>query len=346
MIGDAVMSLPFLRSAAAGGYDVFVTCAPGSAGIFNLVLPAERILPWEPPWLGAEGGGAARWKQAGVPQYLQHLKALRPDVVASGWAEARGHLLMGLTGARVRAGFPMTATNLYASHLPWRKKQLRMSPLLYAAGRALTLRPLLTVKVHRRDYYQHHVEDFRDLAGALGIPWDETRPWLPVRTTPMQSRPVWLVHPGARFEGRRWPLENFGRIVREVLAPAGVKVVFVRAPEVGGALPPLPPDVEVLAPGSLRELLEICGGVDVLLCNDTGVSHMGAALGKRVVTIFSNQEPRWFAPRGSEQYAISADCCPHRPCLDHCVMPSYVCMEAITYDRVREKVLSILAGGE
>ena len=205
------------------------------------------------------------------------------------------------------------------------------------------MHPLLTKKACRRDYFQHHVEDFRDLASELGIAWDETRPWLSMPASPKQTRPVWLVHPGARFEGRRWPVAAFEKIIREVLLPQGVKVLFVCAPEIADDPPNLPAEVEVLAPNSLREFMDVCRMTDVLLCNDTGVSHMGAALGKRVITIFSDQEPRWFAPRGSERYAVTADVCPHRPCLDHCVMPSYVCLEAITYELVREKVLLVLA---
>jgi heptosyltransferase-2 len=119
-------------------------------------------------------------------------------------------------------------------------------------------------------------------------------------------------------------------------------VIFIRAPEIRDAVPELPAEVEVLAPGSLQEFLAICAGADVLLCNDTGVSHMGAALGKRVITIFSNQEPRWFCPRGSEALVVNKDVCPHRPCLDHCVMPSYICLEAVTYEMVREKVTRLL----
>ena len=342
MIGDAVMSLPFLRSAGAN-YEVYVTCAEHSAGIFNMMLPADHIIAWTPPWI-REGGGAAKWAEAGMPAYLQRLRAVRADVAASVWADARVHFLMGLSGAKERAGFPMTENNFYASHLAWRKKQIRMGALLNIAGSIVAMRRLLTRKVNRRDYYQHHVDDFRDLAGNLRIAWDERRPWIEPRTPPLESRPVWLVHPGARFEGRRWPLGDFAKIIKEVLVPGGVKVLFVRAPEITEPLPDLPAEVDVLAPKSLREFLDICGKADVLLCNDTGVSHMGAALGKRVVTIFSDQEPRWFAPRGSEGYAVWDDVCPHRPCLDHCVMPSYICLEAITYGKVREKVLSVLTG--
>jgi heptosyltransferase-2 len=346
MIGDAVMSLPFIRSAEQT-FEVHVTCGEGSAGIFKLVMPEDRIIPWTPPWM-IEGGGMAKWRTAGLPQYVRKIRAVRADVAVSVWADPRVHALMAMSGCKVRAGFPMTANNFYASHLPWRKKQIRIGAFITLAASLATMRPLLTKKVNRGEYYQHHVEDFHDLSRALGIAWDDSRPWLtlPVASGQANSRPshpTWLVHPGARFVGRRWPLASFVKIIREVLLPAGARVLLVRAPELPGALPPLPAAVEVLAPASLPEFMDICRGADVLLCNDTGVSHMGAALGKRVVSIFSNQEPRWFAPRGSEQNAVSLNVCPHRPCLDRCIMPSYICLEAVTYEMVREKVESMLA---
>ncbi len=345
MIGDAVMSLPFVRSAGAS-FEVHVTCAEHSAEVFSMVLPPERILPWTPPWL-IEGGGGAKWRKARFLPYLARLRSLRADVAASVWADSRVHLLMRLGGARVRAGFPMTANNFYASQLDWRQKQIRRGAMMGTLCSIAGLRPLLTVKVHRADYYQHHVDDFLNLAAALGIAWDETPPWLDIPGAQPRDAgdcPVWLVHPGARFEGRRWPPAYFVKIVTEVLAPAGAKVLFVLPAEIRAELPPLPAGVEMIDPGSLRDFMQTCARADVLLCNDTGVSHMGAALGKLVVTIFSDQEPRWFAPRGSVQHAVWRDVCPHKPCLDHCVMPSYICLEAVTYEMVRDKVRAILGG--
>lgn len=344
MIGDAVMSLPFIRSAAPV-YDLHVTCPEHSVAVYKLVLPEERIIPWNPPWI-SEGGGLGKWRAANLPGFVARIRALHPDIAASVWADARGHVLMRLSGAPVRVGFPMTERNFYASQLDWRKRQIKIGAALTAAGSLLTLGPLLNRKVRRADYYQHHVEDFRDLSAALGVPWDETRPWLPAPARPAGAAPVWIVHPGARFEGRRWPVGLFGRIIREVLVPAGAQVKFVRAPEVSDELPALPESVEVLAPTSLPGFLDVCRGADFLLCNDTGVSHMGAALGKRVITIFSDQEPRWFAPRGSEADAVFREVCPHRPCLDRCVMPSYICLEAVTYEMVREKVVAALRESE
>ena len=84
MIGDAVMSLPFVRSAEAA-YEVHVTCAEHSVGIFRMVLPEERIIPWTPPWL-EKGGGREKWRRARLPEYLVRLRGVRADVAASVWA--------------------------------------------------------------------------------------------------------------------------------------------------------------------------------------------------------------------------------------------------------------------
>jgi len=76
---------------------------------------------------------------------------------------------------------------------------------------------------------------------------------------------------------------------------------------------------------------------DFLICNDTGVSHIGAALGKPVISIFGASLPQWFGPYDNSAFAVQHDVCPHRPCLDRCVMPSYVCIEAVTVEMVRQQ---------
>ena len=103
-----------------------MTCAEHSAAIFKLVLPEEKILAWTPPWLLEGGGNAGRMAASGLPAYMRKLRAIRADVAASVWADARVHWLLRLSGARERVGFPMTANNFYASQLPWRKKQIKI----------------------------------------------------------------------------------------------------------------------------------------------------------------------------------------------------------------------------
>ena len=93
-----------------------------------------------------------------------------------------------------------------------------------------------------------------------------------------------------------------------------------------------------LSPGSLTEFFSIVSAIDYVVCNDTGVSHAAAALGKRVVCVFGANLPQWFAPYHNLDLVVQNDVCPHRPCFDRCVMPSYICLEAVTVEMVKQQI--------
>ena len=353
MIGDAIMSLPFVRSAAAR-FEVWVCCAPGCVAVFETVLPKERIIAWQPPWLVESGKYAwRRWRKSGVGDLVRRVRAVRADVAVSVWADARTHILMGLSGARERVGFPMVAVNHYANHLPWRRRQLVVGGVLTALAGVALGRRLLTRKLVRANYRQHHVENWRQLAEALSLSWDARAPWFAAGTAGVSAelsalvarapgRPVWVVHPGGRVPEQRWPLGGFERVIREVLLPAGVLVLVVKPPEVefGAEWEGLAP---VVKPGILAELFAVVNLADVVLCNDTGVAHVAAGLGKRVVGIFTASEPDWFAPWGSREYVVRQPVCPHHPCLGRCVMPTVICRDAVTVELVAARVRQVLA---
>ena len=103
------------------------------------------------------------------------------------------------------------------------------------------------------------------------------------------------------------------------------------------------PGVLIYRPGSLAEFFSIVDAVDYVVCNDTGVSHVAAALGKRVVCIFGANLPQWFAPYHNLDLVVQNNVCPHRPCLDQCVMPSYICIESVTVEMVQQQIETLNA---
>jgi lipopolysaccharide heptosyltransferase II len=164
---------------------------------------------------------------------------------------------------------------------------------------------------------RHEVQRQLDLVAAVSCRTDETRLSLEVPAAVRDSVPAllraagarpeepWIVvHPGASAPSRRYPAEKFAAAVRRLVAEDGWQVVLtgtaaetpliaaiqsaagVRAGSLGGRL-------------SLAELAGVIAGASLLLTNNTGPSHMAAALGTPVVTLYALTNPQhtpWAVP--------------------------------------------------
>lgn len=61
---------------------------------------------------------------------------------------------------------------------------------------------------------------------------------------------------------------------------------------------PAPPDAPLLHAESLVELARSLAGARLYIGNDSGVSHLAAAVGCPTVVLFGPTDPRVWAPRG------------------------------------------------
>ena len=318
-------------------------CTPAAAPLFARVLPVDRILAWQPPWLD---GRPAATPPGRVTDLIPRLRAVRPEVAVSVWPDVRVHGLLALSGARRRIGFPMTGASFYASHLPWRQRQLRQGRLAGAMLRVLLMRRLLTTELAPDPATPHHVDRFRVMADALRLPWSADPPWLTADPAaapePVQAaahaarragRRLWVVHPGGRVPEQRWPAECFLQVVRHGILARGDTAVAITTPDVPIADWPAA-GVPVVETPLLDSLLATLSLADAVLCNDTGVSHLAAALGRPVTAVFTASRPEWFGPWGPRNRVVRRDVCPHHPCLGRCVMPAPVCRDAVTVEDV------------
>jgi ADP-heptose:LPS heptosyltransferase len=108
------------------------------------------------------------------------------------------------------------------------------------------------------------------------------------------------VHPGASVADRRWPAERFAAVAG-ALADRGLRVVLTGTAEeagltraVSGAL--RAPHVDLAGRTDLGALAALLAGARLLVCNDTGVSHLAAALGVPSVVLFTGSDPDRWAP--------------------------------------------------
>jgi hypothetical protein len=107
--------------------------------------------------------------------------------------------------------------------------------------------------------------------------------------------PVLLVQPGAGGVAKRWPVDGFARVL--AAQARGVAVVVHEGPADADAAPSL---ADRLGPAALRLRqpdLPLLAGVlacaQAYLGNDSGVSHLAAALGRPCLVLFSRANLAW-----------------------------------------------------
>ncbi|MBF0563702.1 MAG: lipopolysaccharide heptosyltransferase II [Nitrospirae bacterium] len=113
--------------------------------------------------------------------------------------------------------------------------------------------------------------------------------------------------PGARWETKRWEAEKFGEVARRLPLPSvvvgGVEDVGLGRTVVahsGGKA------VNLAGKTSFNELAGIIGNAKLMLTNDTGPMHVGAAVGTPVFAIFGPTSPALTGPYGLNHRVITA----------------------------------------
>ena len=107
-----------------------------------------------------------------------------------------------------------------------------------------------------------------------------------------------VVHPGASVPERRWPAERFAIVVR-ALVERGLPVVLSGAEgerELTTMVATLAgvPVLDLAGQTDLGVLAALIADARLLVCNDTGVSHLAAALRTPSAVLFARTDvPRW-----------------------------------------------------
>jgi ADP-heptose:LPS heptosyltransferase len=123
--------------------------------------------------------------------------------------------------------------------------------------------------------------------------------------------PYAIVHAGSRSPDRRWHAANFAE-VSDALARRGIEVLLTGTSTEAGIASDVRTSMAerahcVAGDTSLGGLAALLEGARVLVCNDTGVAHLAAAIGTPSVVVFTGSDrARWAPLNGDRHRAVGA----------------------------------------
>ncbi len=306
-LGDVIMAQPAMRAVVAGS-------TPSS-----LVLVGRPWLKELAPWLGL--GEAAT--SEGMPADADAI-VLLPNSFRVAWQAWRA-------GIPRRIGFRGR----------WR-------------GLLLTEAPAPRVDMRR----EHHRRYFLDLAEQSGFSAADEHVALSTPDGAVEAGQALLeqqglipantvaIAPGAQFGGaKRYPAERYRKIAA-ALARQGwqLLVLGTRAERAIGeqVLAGLDHCWNSAGETDLHDALQLIAACRLLLCNDSGLMHVAAGIGKPVVALFGATDPARTAPDGPRVTLLyrPVDC---SPCLKReCAVSGHPCMANIPPEEVTAACLHLL----
>jgi ADP-heptose:LPS heptosyltransferase len=155
---------------------------------------------------------------------------------------------------------------------------------------------------------------------------------------------VLTISSGAGNSVRRWPDDSYTEVLKDL--PMSVGFIVVIAPPEGNDLINIQWPFSIPGAfwkGSLKDLQGILSMTDILLTVDSGIMHVGAACGCRIVSIFGPMLKQWFRPYTPASEIIMVDPMPCRPCFDKCIYDVPICMKNIKRHVVKETVHKAVA---
>ncbi|NLF17923.1 MAG: lipopolysaccharide heptosyltransferase II [Lentisphaerae bacterium] len=324
-LGDALMTLPAVYRLSQRVPDpcgVFVMCPAGLAPLWAAVPWVSQVIPMAGSRCGAAERRVLRRLRPGVAVVL-------PNSFGSAWDVWR-------SGAPTRLGRAGRGRGWLLTHRlpewPRRREAAGCHQLSHYLDLAAVLGPVEASAAAP----PLRVADAAAVARAQGVD-DAAGPWL-------------AVAPGAAYgPAKQWPVERFTAVARWWQSRGGRVVVVGAAKEraAGAAIAAALPEVlDLTGRTDLRQLMAVLAVSGLVVANDSGAMHLGAALGCRGVAIFGSTDPVATGPIGGQWVVLAdqpADCA---PCLQRtCPRANdpYACLRSVQPEDVCQALVYLAA---
>jgi ADP-heptose:LPS heptosyltransferase len=329
-LGDMLCAVPALRALRAGFPDAHITLI----GLPWAKTFVRRYADYLDDFLEFPGYPGLPEQPAQIerfPDFLQSAQRRKYDLAiqlhgSGSFVNSIGVLL----GARYNAGFFIPG-----EYCPDARLFLRHPDEEPEVRRMLRLMEHLGLPLYGDDLdFPIRAEDDADLRRCLDL-------------YALKEESFVCVHPGARWPSRRWTPQGFAqvadRLSREglqvVLTGTGDELELVHAVEEYMEEPYL----EAAGRTTLGALALLLSRAKILVCNDTGISHIAAALKVPSVVVCLGSDAQRWAPLNRERHhvvSIPMDC---RPCEYRICPIGHPCAQGLRPDAVISQALAVLS---
>ncbi|OGF00934.1 MAG: hypothetical protein A2509_03980 [Candidatus Edwardsbacteria bacterium RIFOXYD12_FULL_50_11] len=329
-IGNMVMALPMLNAASRGFPGGVLTVVVQNATMLSLLEGNDRFVKLTMD--SKEFSGAF-----GKLKLIKKIKKQLPEVTISTVPspKIRSGILAILSGSGIRI-----CSSQYGSHFFNIKVEGKTEQKHYVYRNLGLLKPL-EIESDSVEYgirvplkYDKEAEEF-------------------IKNGNISSNKIIGFHPGAGNRQKRWPVEKFVAIGKD-LTSRGCQVIIFGGTEEAELVKKVaagigPGGFRFIGNNDLNSTLALINKCQIFLSNDSGLAHCAAALGVSTVVVFGPTDPNICAPEAQNIRLIrnNIDCGPcYRPANKYkCNYYPPMCLEIPT-DRVLMEVCELMESSE
>lgn len=209
--------------------------------------------------------------------------------------------------------------------------------------------------IHRSEYYLNVIQSYGikvdDFRSVLNVPDKEDGEIQKILETKgiTPEDYVIAVNPGGNWNLKRWPAENFSRLIDLINDHLGAKIVMTGSEidtdlvyRICSGLKTSQEPVILTGKMTIKQLLALMKRVNIFISADSGPLHMAGSVGCASIGIFGPTRPELTGPRGKKESIIlqrevgcNKRACYYLECQDN------TCMQAVTVEDVYAAIRQI-----
>lgn len=306
-LADTVLATGAVKSLQRDGHEVSILCKQNTRDLLCNYLP--NIENWhilDCNWISDKKKYRLwKWNLRGIFSLIKILRSNKYDMSLSVRVDARDDILAYTGGIKERLGY----------------KKWTIWPFLNDGFVGAPIGHKVEVWERLTSYITQSVTD-------------DT----PVIINDIKSSKSIVIHVGASVGVRRWPIEKIEQLIIKLKSNFNDYVIVLICDSDGFGLSIRDKVDKCYNNVTLEKKIEIMSSASLVIGNNSGSTHIAAALNVNTCTIFGPQFSETSRPWSKKSDVVEGKDCEYKPCEDLCRYEVPNCIHDISVSEVWEKV--------